>query len=166
MWTVAGAGFVVVALAAFGLIVSMSVMDGQLDNPDSPRFLVLRQWLAYVYPLSIGTIAALSLTFAWFWSGMSRKPSPKAGLLHIALSMLTAAIAIAFIFSLLLLSADGVMPVGAIAELVFYMFIIALGAAFLITGPIAFPVGWFVGRWAQRLHNAANAPEAVAETFA
>ena len=164
-WTIVGLGFVVVSVAVFGLFVVMTTLKATSSDVGLPPPSAFRNWFYYVYALGAGTIAALSLAGAWYWSGMSRTPTPKRGLWHMTLSMLTACGVLALIMPFLMLLGSYDINVSIVIEILFYTFFIVLAFAVVITGRIAFPAGWFIGRWARRLHDEVTSPDAVAEHF-
>ena len=165
IWTIAGLGFAVVTVAAFGSFVVLATLDTTSSDVGPPPPSALRDRFFYVYAIAIGVTAALSLAASWFWSGMARTPTPTRGLWHITLSMMLASGVLAVITPAMIYFDTMTSGPLFVIQIALSTFFYALACAVVITGPIAFPAGWSTGRWARQLHVAAASPDAVAEHF-
>ena len=138
-----------------------NLQPGQARQSD---YSLLQDPEVHIPLLCIAAFAFLSLIISWYVTGMAKNPSARRALGTVFFAFFLAALGVSVMIPVFFLR-PFIAPDNTLIEVVTTAFILSISASLILIGPIAFPIGWYIGRWAQRLHQQANDPEAFAEHF-
>lgn len=108
--------------------------------------------------------AGIATAVSWYLMRMHAQPTRRRGVSTPFIAVLVLTAAFYLIIMLFQIVSGGVFVIRIFGQFIVSFFITIL-FLWVILSPVIAPIGWFIGRWADRLHRDATAPETIADTF-